>query len=177
MRFSPAALALSLTLLAVSSASPGQKPDDQINPRSLALLQLGEQQRQAGNLAAAADTLETAVALDPRNRAAFVSLAHVARGQGLPGKAIRYYREALLLEPTDVAALSGQGEAMVEKGAVERAKANLTRIQELCKGACAPATTLAAAIAKGPPPQVVTAQATTTVPPKGQEAATTKPQP
>ena len=177
MRYSPVALALSLTLLAVSSASLGQKPDDQINPRSLALLQLGEQQRHAGNLGAAADTLETAVALDPRNRAAFVSLAHVAQGQGLPGKAIRYYREALMLEPTDVIALGGQGEAMVEKGAVERAKANLVRIQALCKGPCPPATMLAAAIAKGPPPQVVTAQATTTVPPKGQEAATAKPQP
>jgi hypothetical protein len=85
------------------------------------------------------------------------------------------YREALALEPNDVAALAGQGEAMVQKGAVERAKANLARIKTLCKTACAPATTLAAVIAKGPPPAVVTAQVSPTVPPKGEEAVTTKP--
>ena len=176
MRFSPAALALSLTLLVTSSAGIGQRPDDQINPRSIALTKLGEDQRRAGNFPAAADALETAVAVDPRNRAAYVAMGHVALAQGLPGKAIRAYRDALTLEPNDLAALSGQGEAMVNKGAVERAKANLVRIRGICKAECAPAATLAAAIAKGPPPQVVTAQATTVVPPKGQEAATTKPQ-
>ena len=64
---------------------------------------------------------------------------------------------------------------MVQKGAVERAKANLARIKALCKVDCAPATQLAAVIAKGPPPAVMTAQATSTVPPKGEETRTTKP--
>jgi hypothetical protein len=58
---------------------------------------------------------------------------------------------------------------MVQKGAVERARANLARVKALCKSECAPATELAAAIAKGPPPAVVAAQATDKVPPKGQE--------
>lgn len=175
MRFSPFAIVLSLTLAVVSSAGQGQKPDDQINPRSLALLQQGEAARRAGNFPAANDALETALAVDPRNRAAFIALAAVARQQDLPGKAIRFYREALTLEPNDTAALAGQGEAMVQKGAVERARVNLARIKTLCKVECSPATTLAAAIQKGPPPAVVTAQATTVVPPKGKEAPTTKP--
>jgi Tfp pilus assembly protein PilF len=175
MRFSPIAVALSLALATVSSVSQGQKPDDQINPRSMALLQQGEAARKAGNLALANDTLETALAIDPRNRAAFVALGKVAQAQALPGKAIRMYREALALEPNDLAALGGQGEAMVQKGAVERAKANLARIKTLCKADCATATQLAAVIAKGPPPAVVTAQASGTVPPKGQETTTTKP--
>lgn len=175
MRFSPIALALSLALATVSSGVQGQKPDDQINPRSLALLQQGEAARKAGNLAAANDALETALAIDPRNRAAFVALGRVAQAQALPGKAIRMYREALALEPNDVAALGGQGEAMVQKGAVERAKANLARIKTLCKADCPSATQLAAVIAKGPPPAVVTAQAASTVPPKGEEETTTKP--
>ena len=175
MRFSPIALALSLALVTVSSGVQGQRPDDQINPRSLALLEQGEVARKAGNFTAANDLLESALAIDPRNRAAFITLGRVAQAQMLPGKAIRMYREALALEPNDVAALAGQGEAMVQKGAVERAKANLARIKTLCKTACAPATTLAAVIAKGPPPVVVTAQASPTVPPKGEEAATIKP--
>jgi Tfp pilus assembly protein PilF len=175
MRFSPIAIALSLTLAVVSSAGQGQKADDQINPRSMALLQQGEAARRAGNLSGANDLLETALAVDPRNRAAFVALGHVAQEQQLPGKAIRLYREALLLEPNDTAALAAQGEAMVQKGAVERAKQNLTKLQTVCKGECPASAQLAAAIAKGPPVAVVTAQATTVVPPKGQEAATTQP--
>ena len=175
MRLSPIAIALSLTLAVTASMADGQKPDDQINPRSIALVQQGEGQLRAGDLTGATDTLETALAVDPRNRQAFIALAKVAQAQQLPGKAIRLYFEALALEPNDLAALSGQGEAMVQKGAVERAKANLARIKELCKGQCAPATELAANIAKGPPPVVVTAQAATKVPPKGQEETTTKP--
>jgi Tfp pilus assembly protein PilF len=174
MRFSPIALALSLMLAATSSAVIGQKPDDQINPRSMALLQQGTSQYQAGHLTAATDTLETALAVDPRNRAAYIELGRVAQAQQLPGKAIRLYFEALALEPNDVTALSAQGDAMVQKGAVVRAKANLERIKALCKKGCAAATELAANIAKGPPPVIVTAQETTTVPPKGKETTASK---
>ncbi|SFR98672.1 tetratricopeptide repeat protein [Sphingomonas jatrophae] len=176
MRLSPLAAALSLALAATSSAGLSQKPDDQINPRSVAMVQAGEAARRAGNLDAANDALETALAIDARNRGAYVALARVAQAQGLPGKAIRFYREALSIEPNDPAALGGQGEAMVQKGAVERAKANLAKVRTLCKTECAPATQLAAAIAKGPPPAVQTAQAATKVPPKGQETSTVKPQ-
>lgn len=172
MRFSPVAIALSLTLLAVSSGVNGQKADDEINPKSMALLAEGQAALKAGNLVAANDALETALAIDPRNRAAFVSLGRVAQAQQLPGKAIRMYFEALSLEPNDVNALSAQGEAMVQKGAVERARANLARVKTLCKSECAPAMQLAAAIAKGPPAPVLAAQQSDKVPPKGQEKST-----
>jgi Tfp pilus assembly protein PilF len=174
MRISPYGLALALALATVSSSGLGQRPDSQIDPRSMALLRQGEADCAAGRLEAANDLLETALAVDPRNRGAYVALGRVAAAQKLPGKAIRYYREALAIDPNDVAALSGQGEAMVQKGAVERARVNLVRINQLCKAPCAASATLTAAIAKGPPTPVVTAQANSTVPPKGQEAATQK---
>jgi Tfp pilus assembly protein PilF len=176
MRFSPAALVLALTLATVSSSSFSQRRDDQIDPRSLALLHRGEALRIAGNLSGAEDLIESALAIDPRNRAAYVALGRVAQGQGLPGKAVRFYRDALALDPNDLNALAGQGEAMVQKGAVERARVNLARINQLCKGNCPPALALNAAIAKGPPVEIVTAQATTKVPPKGQETETQKQQ-
>ena len=135
-----------------------------IDARSLQLLAQGKAERAAGNLDAAADTLETALAVDPRNREAFVVLADVAEARGLPGKAIRLYREALSLEPNDLAALRGQGEAMVAKGAVQRARENLVKIRILCKGTCPDATQLAATIAKGPP--IATAQVDTAIKPK-----------
>lgn len=174
MRFSPTAIALAVTLATVSSSGIGQRPDSQIDPRSVALTAQGAALMKAGDLSGAEDMLETALALDPRNRGAFEALGRVAAAQGLPGKAIRFYREALALDPNDTAALAGQGEAMVQKGAVERARVNLARINQLCKGACPPSAQLAAAIQKGPPPAVVTAQATPVVPPKGKEDATRK---
>ena len=175
MRFPPIAIVLSLTLAAVSSSGLSQRPDSQIDPRSVSLVSQAEGLRKAGNLAGATDLLESALAVDPRNRAAFISLAEVARAQGLPGKAIRLYFEALAIEPNDLVALSGQGEAMVEKGAVERAKQNLARIKTLCRVECVPAKPRAAVIAKGPPAPVETAQATTKLPPKGEDEKTIKP--
>lgn len=176
MRFSPLGCALALTLATVSSSSEGQKPDAQIDPRSVALTRAGQALLAANNPAGAEDMLETALAVDPRNRAAYEVLGHVAQAQNLPGKAIRFYRGALTLDPNDTVALAGQGEAMVQKGAVERAKVNLTRINQLCKAACPPSAELASAIAKGPPPAVAAALASTTVPPKGQEDKTQKQQ-
>ncbi|WP_174298220.1 tetratricopeptide repeat protein [Sphingomonas bacterium] len=160
MRVSSVALAAALTLVCVSATLHGQRPDDQIDARSMALLARARAAQASGDLQGATDMLETAVAVDPRNRVAFDALAQVADQSGLPGKAIRLYREALLLEPNDVAALKGQGEALVRKGAVNRARDNLAKLRMACKaGPCPEAAQLAATIAKGPP--VATAQATT----------------
>ena len=159
MRFTPASIALAVLLTTVSSVGLTQRPDTQIEPRSIEWQKAGEAARKAGNLTGATDALESALAVDPRNREAFLALAEVANARGLPGKAIRLYREALTLEPNDIAALQGQGEALVAKGAVVLAKGNLAKIRTLCKAGCPEATQLAAVIAKGPP--VTTAQADT----------------
>lgn len=164
MRITALSAAAAMVALTLSTALMAQRPDDQIDAKSLALLQQGRAAQTAGNLDGATDLLESALVVDPRNRGAFITLAEIAKKQGLPGKAIRFYREALLLEPNDVAALRGQGEAMMAKGAVEKAKENLARIKTLCASQCGDATQLAAAIAKGPP--VTTAQSTVPAAPK-----------
>lgn len=152
MRITAISAAAALLLLSVSTGLRAQRPDDQIDPKSIALVQQGRAAQAAGNLDGATDALESALAVDPRNRDAFIALAEIARTRDLPGKAIRFYHEALALEPNDVAALRGQGEAMVQKGAVEKAKENLAKIRTLCgAGACNDGTLLAATIAKGPP--------------------------
>ena len=159
MRLTPIALSVALALATMATAGHGQRPDDQIDARSIALMQQGQALTAAGRYNEAIDSLETALAVDPRNRGAYSALARVAQAQKLPGKATRLYAEALKLEPNDVSALAGQGEALVQRGAVEKAKRNLERIKTLCKDPCPHATTLAAVIAKGPPPEVVTARA------------------
>ncbi len=161
MRYSTVAAAAALTLLTVSASLHGQKSEAPVDPRSMALLAKGRAAQAAGNLDTATDLLETALAVDPHNRDAFVVLGDVARARNLPGKAIRLYREALLLNPNDVTALRGQGEAYVAKGAIQRARDNLARIKTLCgKSPCSEGNVLAAVIAKGPP--IATASAETT---------------
>jgi tetratricopeptide (TPR) repeat protein len=158
MRITAISAAAALMVLSVSTSLMAQRPDDQIDPKSLALLQEGRAAQAAGNIDGAQDALESALAVDPRNRQAFIVLGEISRTRGLPGKAIRLYREALALEPNDLVALRGQGEALVAKGATEKARENLAKIKTICAGECNDATVLAASIAKGPP-VTATAQA------------------
>jgi len=104
MRLTPIALSVALALATMASAGHGQRADDQLNPRSVALLQQGQALTAAAQYNEAIDALETALVVDPRNRAAYIALARVAQGQKLPGKAIRLYAEALKLEPNDAEA-------------------------------------------------------------------------
>lgn len=168
MRLTPIALAAAIALATIASAGQGQRPDDQIDPRSAALVQQARAHSAAGRYNEASDLLETALAVDPRNRSAFIALAQIAQAQRLPGKALRFYAAALQLEPNDVAALAGQGEAFVQRGAVDRARANLARLRTLCGQNCAQATALAAAIERGPPPEVLAAQRPDPAPPANQ---------
>ncbi len=156
MRLTPVAFAVAIVVGTMASAGHGQRRDDQIDGRSAALSQQAQQALTAGRQDEATDLFETALAVDPRNRAAYLGLARVALAQRLPGKAIRLYQDALTIEPNDIEALAGQGEAYVQRGAVDRAKRNLARVQELCARPCAQATQLSAVIQRGPP--VTTAQ-------------------
>lgn len=158
MRLTPVVLSLAVAAATMASAGYSQRPDSQIDARSVALARAGQAAVAANRPDEAIDSFETALAVDPRNREAFIGLARVAQAQRLPGKAIRLYADALQIEPNDVAALAGQGEAYVQRGAVERARRNLARVRELCGArACPQGTQLAAAIERGPP--VATAQA------------------
>lgn len=171
MRFSPAALAMSLVLATVSSASFGQSADVEIKARSVAYMQQGEAAQKTGNLELATDLYETALAVDPRNGSAFIALAQIARVQTLPGKAIRLYREALILDPNNLDALAGQGEALVQRGAIEKAKINLSRIETLCRTRCSQTTKLASVIKASEKVAVLSAQAVTPKPKVGDEKA------
>lgn len=164
MRFTPAAVALSLLLATVSSTGIGQPVRMAVDPVSQALVDEGAAEQQAGKLDDAIGLFEAALAVDPGNRNAYVALAQVASAQGLPGKAIRFYREALRLDPNDVAALAGQGEAMVQRGAVEKARRNLVRIEAICTTGCNEAGRLLAVIDQAAAKPVLSAEAVASTP-------------
>lgn len=159
MRYAPAALALSLLAAVTSSVSQGAErtPD----PRAVALVTEGRNELASGKVQAAVDSFEAALAIDPAHTPIYLDLAEAARQQGLQGKAIHFYREALEREPGNLAAISGEGEALLEKGAVEKARRNLARLETMCGGECAETKELASALARGPQPTVLTAEAVT----------------
>jgi len=163
MRFTPAGLALSLAL-ALSASMGHSAPPQPLDPRAAALVTNGRAALAAGETDRAIDLFESALAVQPGSVAITLNLAEATRRQGLQGKALHYYREALARDPQNLAAIAGEGAALFEKGALEKAKRNLTRLQGLCGSSCAETRALAAAIARGPADRVVTAEAAKPVP-------------
>lgn len=159
MRYYPAALALSLAVAV--TASMGQGAEREADPRAVMLEKQGEAKLAAGDSQGAIDLFEAALAVDPGHTALFLDLAEASRRVGLQGKAIHYYREALERDPENLAAISGEGAALVEKGAVEKARRNLAKLETMCGGNCRETKALAAAIAEGPQQAVLTAEAVT----------------
>ena len=158
MRYLPAAIALSLLVAVTGSAGLAgvAAPTD---PRARALIETGRSLLGRGDVEAATDSFEAALTIDPGNPATYLALGDAARAAGMQGKAIHYYREALNRDPHNLAALSGEGGAMAEKGAIEKAKGNLARLEGLCGRSCPEVQQLADIIAKGPVARVVSADA------------------
>ncbi len=136
-------LVVTLGALMLVSAAPAPLPPA---TAPVPLSAQGQAASAAGQYDTATDLLESALAADPRNRTAYLTLADIARKQGLPGKSIRLYRQALALDPNDRAALAGQGQALIDKGAVAKARENLDRLARLCRGACPEQLALANAV-------------------------------
>jgi tetratricopeptide (TPR) repeat protein len=160
MRFTPPVIALSLLAAVTSSvgySAPTATPTD---PRAKVLVQQGQAALDAGQADKAIDAFESALVVEPANPAILVSLAQATRREGMQGKALRYYREALSVDPHNVNAIAGEGAALAEKGAIEKAKLNLAQLEGLCGAGCSATHDLEAAIARGPVPKgVKTAEA------------------
>jgi tetratricopeptide (TPR) repeat protein len=151
MSFLPRFLLAGIAATAFAAPVASQRADDQILPKSVELQREARNLIAAGKLEGAEDLLETALAVDPRNRGAYVDIARVAEKQQLFGKAILMTNKALLLEPNDADAIAVQGEAMVEMGAIARAQANLQKLQMICGAkACPQIAQLSTAISRGP---------------------------
>ncbi|HMO76663.1 MAG TPA: tetratricopeptide repeat protein [Sphingopyxis sp.] len=159
MRISFLALGAGLVLASLPVASDAQRADREISPVSVALQAEGLDAQQAGDLDGAIDAYEAALTADPRNRSAIIALAQVARAQGLPGKAIGLYRDALTLDPNDIVALTGQGEALADKGALELAREKLAEAQRICADKCPQVAALEKTIAASAEKRVVAAEA------------------
>lgn len=149
MRFDRAVpwwLLLMGTISSAAAAASGPSGDDILKPQSVQMAEQGKMALARGDALSAIDAYEAALACDPKNVSAFSGIAMSYEKLGLPGKAVRYYREALALNPSDLVALEGQGKAFVARGATARAQVNLARMKALCKTDCSGAGRLQTAI-------------------------------
>ena len=158
MRYTPLALALS-ALVALSASSGQSQVVVPMNPRAASLEAIGRGALAAGDVGQATDAFEAALAVDPGAGRLLVDLAAAARGQGMPGKALHYYRAAMDRDPQDTAAIAGEGEALAEQGALDKARRDLSRLENLCGADCPASRELATAIDKQAEPKMVSAEA------------------
>ena len=89
MRYTPAALALSL-LVAVTSSVSFSAPAKPLDPRASALLAQGRTELAAGRVNEAVDAYEAALTVQPGNIQILLGLAEATRRQGMQGKALHY---------------------------------------------------------------------------------------
>lgn len=158
MRYAPVSIALSL--LATVSASVGYSQSSApLDGRAASLQAQARSALAAGDADRAIDGLEAALAIAPGHPQLVLDLAEAARAQGMQGKALHYYRTVLEREPQNLTALAGEGATLAEKGALEKARRNLARLEGLCGSGCVATRVVAMAIARGPAPRVVTAEA------------------
>jgi Flp pilus assembly protein TadD len=101
----------------------------------------------ANNFAAAADELKLVAAADAGNADVWNLLGFAQRKSGDLKAAGKSYAKALGVNPDHIGALEYQGELFVMTGQLDRAKANLDRLNNLC-GNCEEAEDLAKALAK-----------------------------
>ncbi|WP_227711022.1 tetratricopeptide repeat protein [Novosphingobium ovatum] len=146
MRFAPVSACLSVAL-AITASSLQSAPAEVLDPRAMALVEQAQVALDAGNLDGAVDGFEAALAIQPGSNALVMKLAEVARRQGMQGKALHYYRVVLARSPQDLDAIAGEGQALAEKGAIEKARKNLSRLGGLCGSGCDQTRALDAAIA------------------------------
>ena len=145
------------TAIGLGLASPAlaQSADHAINPQSVALASKGDGFAKAGDTDAARDLYEAALAVDPRNKSAFVSMAEILMTEKLYGKAVRHSNKALAIDPKYRAALAVKGRALAAMGAGPKAEQLLSELNKLCgKAKCPEAAALTAAIARGADPAV-----------------------
>jgi tetratricopeptide (TPR) repeat protein len=124
------------------------KPAATISP-SQALAARAQGALAQNKTADALDLYEAAVAANPKNTNAYVGLGRAYEAAGMQGKALRYYRLALDINPNDVSALEAQVAGMMAKGAPSKAQVPLDRLRKLCPKGCASLTRADAAFAKG----------------------------
>lgn len=144
MVFSKVLLSISLTAAVAFSASAQTETKFQKVSRHLvaqANVALDTEQFAEAQL-----LYERALVAAPANIAALIGLGRSHEGQGRVGKGLKYYRQALEIEPNDQRALEVQALAFLKRDMKDRADSNREKLARLCTAGCSALATVETAI-------------------------------
>ena len=79
---------------------------------------------------------ERALVANPANTHALLGLGRSHEAQGRVGRSLKYYRQALEIEPNDQPALEAQALAFLKRDMMDRADANRAKLARLCPNGC-----------------------------------------
>lgn len=79
---------------------------------------------------------ERALVAHPANLEALVGLGKSHEAQGRVGRGLKYYRQALAIDPNAHAALEAQALAFLKRDMVDRAQSNRDKLARLCSAGC-----------------------------------------
>ncbi|WP_262695352.1 tetratricopeptide repeat protein [Kordiimonas aquimaris] len=79
---------------------------------------------------------ERALVANPANLHALVGLGKTHEAQGRIGRGLKYYRQALAVDPNAMVALEAQAVAFLKRDMVGRAEANRSKLASLCETGC-----------------------------------------
>ena len=131
---SVAALVVSLSPLAAETGKKFQAVSDKLAAEAATALLA---QPAGGDGSNGAQVLyERALVANPANIAALIGLGRTHEKGGRVGKSLKYYRQALELEPNHLDALGLQGKAFLSKEMLDRAEANRDKLSRLCPQSC-----------------------------------------
>lgn len=140
----PAALLCALALSPMASAKPTLGA-------AAPLIDQGNLALAANKPTEALDFFESAAAAEPNNATPYLGIAKAYEQLGLHGRALRYYREVLTINPNDIEALQNQALGMIARGKIDKAQANLERLKKICVKGCPAITTVTTALSKAGP--------------------------
>lgn len=99
-----------------------------------------------GETEAAQDLYERALVANPANMQALIGLGKTHEAQGRVGRGLKYYRQALTIDPNALRALEAQAIAFLKRDMPDRAEINRDRLATLCRTGCEPLENVKVAI-------------------------------
>lgn len=142
--------ALILYVIFFSGYSPAlSAPSKEQNFKEISadLVKQAEEQAKLSDFPAAQISYERALVANPANIKAHIGVGRMHDLQGRTGRSLKYYRQALELDPTNPEALRYQAYAFLNRNLIEYAARNADRLAQQCLENCDDVDALKAVIA------------------------------
>lgn len=132
--FTISAMAGMITLIGAFSGQVAA--DDKYRDVSRLLVQEAVMAQKADKSEEAQTLFERALVADPANLQALIGLGQTHEAQGRVGRGLKYYRQALAIDPNEHVALEAQAVAFLKRDMIDRAEANREKLERLCANGC-----------------------------------------